>query len=109
MTESEQRAASVIAEGVSKGIKAGVTQAIKLAVIWIAAALFAISALSWCQPTDSTDYSRADRSGLKLHTDAMTGCQYLSTSGGGITPRLNNQGHYVCQQPTTPETAKDKK
>lgn len=37
-----------------------------------------------------------DRSSLKLHTDAMTGCQYLSTSGGGITPRLDSQGKQIC-------------
>lgn len=36
------------------------------------------------------------RFGLKLHTDAMTGCQYLSTSGGGITPRLDSQGRQIC-------------
>lgn len=105
MTESELRAASVIADGVSRGVKAGVAQAIKLALIWIVAAGLFVAALSRCQPTDSTDYSTSDRSGLKLHTDAMTGCQYLSTSGGGITPRLDSQGRQICNQPA--ERAKD--
>ena len=42
---------------------------------------------------DSTD-SAEDRSGMSLHTDALTGCQYLS-SGDGITPRLNAQGEQL--------------
>ena len=105
MTESELRAASVIADGVSRGVKAGVAQAIKLTLIWIVAAGVFVAALSRCQPTDSTDTSRSDRSGLKLHTDAMTGCQYLSTSGGGITPRLDSQGRQICNEPA--ERAKD--
>lgn len=75
MNESELRAASVIADGVSRGVKAGVAQAIKLALIWIVAAGMFVAALSRWQPTDSTDYSTSQRSGLKLHTDAMTGCQ----------------------------------
>lgn len=105
MTESELRAASVIADGVSRGVKAGVAQAIKLALIWIVAAGVFVAVLSRWQPTDSTDYSTSDRSGLKLHTDAMTGCQYLSTSGGGITPRLDRNGHQICNEPA--EQAKD--
>ena len=105
MTESELRAASVIADGVSRGVKAGVAQGIKLALIWIVAAGVAVAVLGRWQPTDSTDISRSQRSGLKLHTDAMTGCQYLSTSGGGITPRLDSQGRQICNEPA--ERAKD--
>ena len=44
---------------------------------------------------DSTDGS--ERSGLALHTDAKTGCQYLSTAQGGITPRLDSNGKHVCK------------
>lgn len=42
---------------------------------------------------DSTDGE--ERSGLGLHTDAMTGCQYLSRSGG-LTPRLDAKGNHIC-------------
>jgi hypothetical protein len=39
------------------------------------------------------------RSGLVPSTDAATGCQYLRTSGGGITPRLTQEGkHKGCRQ-----------
>lgn len=43
---------------------------------------------------DSTDGET--RSGMGMHTDALTGCQYLSTPRGGITPRLNQDGQHIC-------------
>jgi len=42
------------------------------------------------QKTDDTDFSRWKRSGLRIHTDAKTGQQYLS-NGRGLTPRLGYQ------------------
>lgn len=46
--------------------------------------------------TDSTDSLYGGRSGVKLRTDYGTGCQYLETSFGGITPRLDAQGEHIC-------------
>lgn len=48
---------------------------------------------------DRDDTDGSERSGLKLHTDHGTGCQYLSTIGGGITPRVSADGatHYGCK------------
>lgn len=43
---------------------------------------------------DDTD--RAERSGMILYTDYGTGCQYVSTILGGITPRLDKDGKPVC-------------
>ncbi|MGJ8513117.1 DUF6440 family protein [Carnimonas bestiolae] len=40
---------------------------------------------------DSTD-ELGSRSGVKIVTDAKTGMQYLRTSGGGITPRVDADG-----------------
>jgi hypothetical protein len=37
--------------------------------------------------TDATDQDAWNRSGMRLHKDAETGIEYLSTSGGGLTPR----------------------
>ena len=52
-------------------------------------------------PYDNTDdKATGKRSGLVLHTDHGTGCQYLATWGlfkGSITPRLNSDGEIVCQ------------
>jgi len=43
---------------------------------------------------DATDGD--SRSGMRLHTDAETGCQYLST-GDGLTPRMRNNHHMGCR------------
>ena len=45
---------------------------------------------------DDTDaQSWGERSGMMPMTDARTGCQYLSVSGGGITPRLGRDGRQI--------------
>ena len=36
---------------------------------------------------DDSDFSGKDRSGLRIHTDAKTGIQYLSAPQGGIIKR----------------------
>lgn len=43
---------------------------------------------------DSTDGEK--RSGMRLHTDALTGCQYLSVPGAGLTPRLDSEAFPIC-------------
>lgn len=35
---------------------------------------------------------------MQPHVDALTGCQYLSVAGGGITPRMDNQGKQICNK-----------
>lgn len=42
---------------------------------------------------DTTDPPNG-RSGMGLHVDAQTGCQYLSR--GGLTPRLDRDGKHIC-------------
>ena len=46
-------------------------------------------------PKDSTDPIDG-RSGLEIKVDAMTGCQYLTTPKGGLTPRLDANGKQIC-------------
>lgn len=43
---------------------------------------------------DNTDGE--DRSGMRLHVDAMTGCNYLSVNGA-ITLRLDINGNHICE------------
>ena len=44
-------------------------------------------------PTDSTDKSKWERSGLSVYTDQATGVQYIRAGlFGGLTPRLNKDG-----------------
>lgn len=45
---------------------------------------------------DDSDASAWNRSGLKLHTDHLTGCQYFQAPNGGLTPRLDATGGHIC-------------
>ncbi|WP_020471552.1 DUF6440 family protein [Zavarzinella formosa] len=45
---------------------------------------------------DDTDNPNDSRSGMMVYTDHRTGCQYLGTVFGGITPRLDRDGKPVC-------------
>jgi len=47
---------------------------------------------------DSTDdYINKKRSGMALLIDYGTGCQYLSSRGRFLTPRLNKNGKHICK------------
>jgi len=41
------------------------------------------------------DGPRDGASGMRIFTDAKTGCQYLRV-GDSITPRLDRNGHQIC-------------
>lgn len=34
---------------------------------------------------------------MKIYTDAMTGCEYLSSQTGGLTPRLDKNAKHICK------------
>lgn len=46
-------------------------------------------------PYDSTDPVDG-RSGMRLYTDAGTGCQYVGAPSVGLTPRMAADGRQVC-------------
>ena len=48
--------------------------------------------------TDETDAGGGQRSGVTLRIDHGTGCHYLETTGGGITPRLDPAGDHICRR-----------
>lgn len=51
---------------------------------------------------DSSD-SWPRRSGLGISVDALTGCQYLLSPKGGVTPRVDASGKHLCdKQAATP-------
>lgn len=65
-------------------------------IIIVALLAFAVITL-WndtFNPRDDSDPPDG-RSGLRPLTDNLTGCQYLKTPGGGITPRLDGRGRQV--------------
>jgi hypothetical protein len=47
-------------------------------------------------PRDDCDTAQG-RCGMKVRRDALTGCEYLETWLGGITPRMNGDGKQVCR------------
>lgn len=55
------------------------------------------SSFNWSVSTDETD-SMLQRSGMGLFTDYGTGCQYLGSPRGGITPRLGTDGKQICSK-----------
>ena len=44
---------------------------------------------------DDSDLNGFNRSGLRVHTDHKTGCQYLSAVFGGVTPRVDLAGRII--------------
>lgn len=48
-------------------------------------------------PRDDTDASTGPRSGMVVHTDCLTGVQYLRRPGAGLTPRLKEDGSLVVK------------
>lgn len=60
------------------------------------AAIFVITLAAYSIPSERDDTDPPNgRSGMSLHTDAKTGCQYLSKSGT-LTPRLDATGKPTC-------------
>ena len=62
---------------------------------WILAGVLLYLLLGGARRDDSDG---KERSGLIVYTDARTGCQYLGTITGAITPRLDKDGKIVCKE-----------
>lgn len=56
---------------------------------------------NYFHPTDPTDLSRWERSGMNHYIDHGTGCEYLSGSGffgkEVLVKRLDAEGKHVCK------------
>lgn len=81
---------------------------LRLLIKWIIdwAAILIVVAMVISYLINSTPYGRDDsdvgkwfgkRSGLSVMTDNKTGLQYLVTSKGGITPRLDSSGKQLIE------------
>ncbi len=55
-----------------------------------------VSFLSMHQPPRDNSDPIGGRSNMSVLTDALTGCQYLATQRGGITPRMDADNKQVC-------------
>ena len=61
--------------------------------------VLAVGVHSCTMPYDDTDdAANGKRSGVRLTFDYGTGCIYLRTWSGGITPRLDEEGKPMCQK-----------
>lgn len=69
---------------------------IKKNLFQLALIALALQLAYYSLPIGRDDTDGATRSGLVARTDARTGCQYLETAGGGITPRLDAHGNHIC-------------
>lgn len=49
----------------------------------------------WASSYDDSDAPPL-RSGMRIKTDYLTGCQYFATAIGAITPRMDAAGKQVC-------------
>lgn len=47
---------------------------------------------------DTDDHATGARSNMRALIDHRTGCQYLLSDGGGLTPRLDAAGRQMCEQ-----------
>lgn len=78
--------------------------AVKLFILWFVAAM-AVAVVNQLVGR-YTDIGRDDtdppagRSDMKIMTDHATGCQYLMSSRGGLTPRLDENGKQMCTKGT---------
>lgn len=50
----------------------------------------------WPREFDDSDAAPM-RSGLRIKTDNLTGCQYFVTLAGSITPRVDRDGKQICK------------
>lgn len=101
MTDELNLKLSLNEDNAAKVITKGITGAIKwFAVMWLIGLAFT-AAMGWFAdrygPRDSTD-TAAERSGMTLRTDALTGCQYLESRTGYLTPRLDSDKMIVCNE-----------
>lgn len=93
-----------IAQIITKGLyDAFVACAKYLAAVLFLYAMFMLACQWGGYGLDSTDGE--SRSNMSLHTDAMTGCQYLS-SKGSLIKRVDSEGKHICIEPTDKEQDK---
>ena len=55
-----------------------------------------VAGLAQHQPPRDNSDPIGGRSNMSVLTDALTGCQYLATQRGGITPRMGADNKQVC-------------
>lgn len=78
-----------------KAVSDGIIHAAAILAIVFLVSLLLGEWLDQYAPYDSTD-NPPNRSGMEIHVDHLTGCEYLEGGLGGLTPRLNRNGKPMC-------------
>lgn len=100
---NDKSAEQVMAQALSLGLKdagrALYRFAFKLLIAWIIGYyVFSFVAGQFEMGFDDTDDKLSgERSGMALHIDNRTGCHYLASSAGSLTPRLDKSGRQICE------------
>lgn len=92
LDDQDERLRINIAKGLADGV-----QSVAAYVGMLCIALWAVGKI-WPADYDATDPGDGERSGMRLYTDAQTGCQYLATPGSSLTPRLSATGEHICER-----------
>ena len=66
-----------------------------IASLWLVCAFISYLFFKFTDIGRDDSDTETERSGMRVLTDNKTGLQYLVTSGGGITPRLDSNGNQV--------------
>lgn len=89
----KSEAQKIIEDSLENGIKKALQPIVHWVLIgWVLCILGSVFLSQTGFGRDNTD--GAKRSGMALRTDYGTGCQYLETTEGGITPRLDVNGNH---------------
>lgn len=89
MTTEQQEAMALLGKTISKGIINGFLKftAFMCLGFW----------LTWYFSTDDSDEGPLKRSNMNIRTDDRTGCQYLESYSGALTPRMDGNIQMGCK------------
>ena len=87
-------------EKLTRAISQGIVNAVMaLAIFYGIGLIIALAVSFFMSDYDATDdQMNGVRSNMALYTDYGTGCQYLSSKQGGLTPRLDEDGKHICRK-----------
>ena len=91
------------AENLGKNLTEGALQTLGkyVIIVIILVVLYSVAARHFRWDYNDTDnMANGHRSQVALRTDYGTGCQYLESSDGFLTPRMNSSGKQICTAPT---------
>lgn len=84
-------------KSIAIGVAYGITRYVARLCVGLSIVLIALLAFEHFYPLEKDSTDPIDgRSGLNIKVDALTGCQYLTTTDGGLTPRLDKSCAQLC-------------